>query len=214
VTLNNMDHAEPLRRRRGEATRRKIANAAAELFTARGYSATSMQVIATSAGVHVQTIYLAFGTKAAVLAAAAAAVVAGDDDPDSYPGNRPWAIEIQNEPDAETKLRLYARHISDIADRVLPLFDMMRATAPSEPEVATFLASAEDGRHQGPLNLFEPIAATGRLRAGLTLERAADIAYGIASPSTFRALRERGWSGDDAERWLGDSLCTLLLSQS
>ncbi len=199
------------RRRRGADTRRKVTQAAAELFTTRGYGATSMQAIADAAGVHVQTIYLAFGTKSSVLAAAAAALVAGDEDPDRHPAERAWSVEIQREPDPTTKIRRYVHHIRDVTARTIALFDMMRATAPSEPEVATFLASAEDGRHEGPLQLFAPIAEAGRLAPGLTLDRAADIAYAVASPATFRALQERGWSDDEAESWLGDTLCDVLL---
>jgi AcrR family transcriptional regulator len=199
------------RGRRGQDTRRRVTEAAAELFTTLGYGATTMQAIADRAGVHVQTIYLAFGSKSAVLAAAAAELVAGDEDPESHPGVRAWAVEIQQTPDAETKLRLYVHHIADVAGRITALFDMMRATAPSEPEVARFLASAEDGRRQGPLHLFAPIADTGRLRGGLTVERAADMTFAIVSPATVRALHERGWTGDQIEHWLGDLLVGALL---
>ena len=90
---------------RGAATRNRVAAAAARLFREQGYAATSMQAIADEAGVHVQTIYLAFGTKAAVLAQAAALLVAGADDPDSHPSERPWAKAIQSEPDPAAKLK-------------------------------------------------------------------------------------------------------------
>jgi hypothetical protein len=33
----------------------------------------------------------------------------------------------------------------------------------------------------------------GQLREGLTAEEAAVLTYAIASPDTFRQLRERGW---------------------
>ncbi len=67
-----------------------MEEAAGRLFVARGYPATTMQAIADEAGVHVQTIYLAYSTKAAVLAAAAARLVAGKDDPATHPSERAW----------------------------------------------------------------------------------------------------------------------------
>src|ERR687885_660757 len=69
------------RSRRGAETRRRVEQAAAELFVQRGYHSTSMQDIAAAAGVHVQTIYLAYGTKAELLRAAASWKVSEGEDP-------------------------------------------------------------------------------------------------------------------------------------
>src|SRR3982751_5941089 len=99
--------AQSRKGRRGADTRRRVEEAAARLFTERGYSATSMQAIADGAGVHVQTIYLAYRTKAAVLAACAARLVAGDEDPATHPSQRQWARTIQAVPDARQKIALY-----------------------------------------------------------------------------------------------------------
>src|SRR2546421_3165621 len=90
--------------RRGTDTRRRIEEAAARLFTSDGYSGTTMQAIAAEAGVHVQTIYLAYGTKPALLAACAARLVAGEEDPESHPSERRWAREIAADPDQRGKL--------------------------------------------------------------------------------------------------------------
>ena len=54
-----------------------------------------MQAIADAAGVHVQTIYLAFGNKPAVLAEAAAVLVAGEEeDAATPPEHRGWVREL------------------------------------------------------------------------------------------------------------------------
>src|SRR6478735_595594 len=124
------------RSRRGDDTRRKVEDAAGHLFAGRGYQSTTMQAIADTAGVHVQTIYLAYGTKSAVLAAAATRLVAGDEDPTSHPSERRWAQEIMATPDPVRKLRLYVRHVRDVAQRTVHLVEMLRATAPSDPEAA------------------------------------------------------------------------------
>lgn len=201
------------RRRRGDSTRRKIEEAAGRLFAARGYQSTTMQAIADEAGVHVQTIYLAYGTKAAVLAAAATRLVAGDEDPDSHPSERRWAREIQATSDPARKLRLYVRHIRDVAPRIVRLVDMLRATAPSDPEVAAFLAHMQEGRREGPHALWAPLAEAGQLRPGLSLDAAADITYALASADTFRALVEdRGWSWSRAETWITGQLREALLA--
>ena len=171
-----------------------------------------MQAIADEAGVHVQTVYLAYGTKAAVLAAAATRLVAGPDDPDSHPSERAWARAIQATPDPGTKLRLYVGHIRDVTPRVVRLVDMLRANAPGDPDAAAFHAHMEEGRWAGPYALFAPLAESGALRPGLTLTDAADAAYTLASPDTFRALVDsRGWDWDRAETWIADRLVEALL---
>src|SRR5438309_7153827 len=127
------------RRRRGADTRREIEDAAGRLFTRTGYTATTMQAIADAAGVHVQTIYLVYGTKPALLAACAARLVAGEEDPGTHPGERRWAREVASAPDAQTKLARYVQQIGDVTPRIAPLVDVLRTTAPAEPDVAAFL---------------------------------------------------------------------------
>lgn len=48
-------------------TRRRIIDAAAELFVEQGYGATKLQEIADRAGVAVQTIYFVFRNKPSLL---------------------------------------------------------------------------------------------------------------------------------------------------
>lgn len=54
--------------------------AASELFVRDGYLQTTMADVARAADVAVQTLYLGFGSKVAVLAAALDVAIAGDDD--------------------------------------------------------------------------------------------------------------------------------------
>jgi AcrR family transcriptional regulator len=54
---------------RGDATRARELDAAANLFATRGYSATSIAKIGDAAGVHAASIYHAFGSKEGLLAA-------------------------------------------------------------------------------------------------------------------------------------------------
>lgn len=197
---------------RDEAEHVSAGLSAAGLFSEHGYTGTSIQAVADAAGVHAQTIYQAYGTKAALLAAVGARLVAGQDDPASHPSERSWARRIQAEPDPARKLALYVQHIAAVTPRVIALIDMLRATAPAEPEAAAFLDQIEQGRHLGPLNLFAPLAEHGQLRAGLTLAVASDITYTLVSPDTFRALvLQRGWTRARAEEWLTDCLTQALL---
>jgi len=159
-----------------------------------------MQAIADQAGVHVQTIYLAYGTKPTLLAACAARLVAGDEDPQTPPAERRWAREVAAEPDPRGKLARYVQQIGDVAPRITPLIDVLRATAPGEPEVAAFLAQIEHGRREGPRQLLGTGVPEGTWRTGLSPDEVADIVFAVASPDTLRALIERsGWKRTSAE---------------
>ena len=71
----------PRRREQAAETRRKILDAAEQLFCEHGYAATTMPAIAAQAGVALKTVYLAFGTKAGVLHALWDVRLGGDDQP-------------------------------------------------------------------------------------------------------------------------------------
>jgi AcrR family transcriptional regulator len=189
------------RRRRGSDTRRRIEQAAARLFTRDGYTATTMQAVAAEAGVHVQTIYLAYRTKPALLAASAARLVAGEEDPGTDPADRRWAREVAAAPDPRAKLARYVKQIADVTPRIAPLIDVLRTTAPAEPDVAAFLEQMEDGRREGPLQLLGHGVPAGTWQPGLTADQVADIVFAVASPDTFRALTYRcGWTRRAAEK--------------
>jgi AcrR family transcriptional regulator len=201
------------RSRRGSDTRRRIEEAAAALFTRHGYTATTMQAVADQAGVHVQTIYLAYGTKPALLAACAARLVAGPEDPTTHPGERGWAREVAAEPEPRRKLARYVRQIGDVSPRITPLLDVLRATAPAEPDVAAFLEQMEHGRREGPLQLLGLGVAPGTWREGLSPDEVADIVFAIASPDTLRALIDRcGWTRATSEALILRALERELLS--
>jgi AcrR family transcriptional regulator len=187
-----------------------MEEAAARLFTRDGYTATTMQAIATEAGVHVQTIYLAYGTKPALLAASATRLVAAD----THPGERRWAREVAAEPDPRAKLARYVKQIGDVGPRITPLIDVLRATAPAEPEVAAFLAHMEHGRREGPRQLLGLGVPPGTWRQGLTPDKVADVVFAIASPDTLRALTDRcGWQRPAAEALIVRTLARELLDE-
>ena len=106
------DHVKPQKRayrpvKRAEQvaqTRREIIASAGALFRARGYAAVSMPVIAAEAGVAVETIYRAFGSKAGLFKAVIDAAVAGGVARAEVPvEERPAIRALIEEPDARRK---------------------------------------------------------------------------------------------------------------
>src|SRR6266566_6911462 len=82
-----MPAVKPRRTRRAElaeATRRRILDAAIDLFVEGGYRSTTIESIAEAAQVSVETIYKRFGSKAGMLKAARNAAVADAPEPGEF----------------------------------------------------------------------------------------------------------------------------------
>ncbi|MBO0836626.1 MAG: helix-turn-helix transcriptional regulator, partial [Actinobacteria bacterium] len=62
-------------------TRRRVLDAATEVFVRRGYAGATIRAVATGAGVSVPTVEALFGTKVRLLKAAIDVAIAGDDEP-------------------------------------------------------------------------------------------------------------------------------------
>src|SRR5262245_27927254 len=98
-------------RRRAQAaqTRLDILNVARELFPRRGYAGTTINEVAAAAGVAVETIYRAFGSKATLFKAVLEAAIAGGAERASIsPEQRPAVRKIAEEPDPRRVLELHA----------------------------------------------------------------------------------------------------------
>jgi hypothetical protein len=72
-----------------------------------------------------------------------------------------------------------------------------------------------DSRRAGMGAVFKRLAAEGRLRAGITEEVAADVAWAMASPHQYEYLVvERGWSLKRYRAHLEETIASRLLKGS
>lgn len=200
-------------RRQAQAreTRRQVIEAARQLFIEYGYAGATIDAIAQGAGVAPETVFATFGNKRTILAAVIDVAVGGDDQPVPLlqrPG--PQAVLQQTEP--AQLLRLFAADISDILERVAPMFAIMRVAAKTEPEIAELLKIRLEQRLRNLTAVAQRLAVQKALLEGLSAEQAADIIWTITSPEVFSLLTvDRGWSRERYTRWLGDTLTRLLL---
>ena len=200
-------------RRQAQAreTRQQILEAARRLFTTRGFAGTTVQALAQEAGVAVETIYAAFGSKREVLARLVDLAVAGDDEPIPLL-DRPGPQRVRSEPDQRRQIRLFARDMGAIMGRVGPLFEVMRGAATSEPEIAELLRRLLIARRESMRVFVAWVERNGPLRPGLSADEAADIVWTLSSAEVHHLLTvDRGWTTARYTQWLGDTLIVLLL---
>lgn len=199
------------RQRQAAETRRRIFEAAEELFARDGYVATTMAAIAERAGVAVQTVYASTKSKRDILKGILDLAVSGEDEQVPVQASSRWQ-RIEAEPDPAAKLRELARLHRDICVREAPAYAIMADAAGSDPEIRALMHEMANQRYRDHHRLSTSLQQAGHIRAGLTARRAADIIWALANEQTYLALvRDRRWSPQDYESWLADQLVAALL---
>jgi AcrR family transcriptional regulator len=190
------------------ATQRKIVEAAAELFVSEGYHGTTLEQIATRAGVAVQTVYFHFGNKRSVLKQAVDMAAVGDDETVAML-DRPWLEEARAEPDPRRVLELWIGYGRGIMTRVGPIMKVVQDAAVVDPEMAEQWSTNEAQTAAAFRLLAEQLDGMGALRR--PVEEATDILCAISGVGLYLVLAGRGWSTDHWERFVIDTLCHALL---
>ncbi len=192
-------------------TRNRILEAARTLFIRHGYSGATIEAIAQEAGVSPLTIYGVFGNKASLLQALIGVLVGGDDQPVPLL-QRPEPRAVFQEADPVLKLQRFAEGISDILERVAPMFALMRAAAKTEPELAATLAERLEARYQNLQAFVQNLMAHTALRDGVDEAAATTTVWAITSPDMYLLLTaDKGWTKARFAGWVADSLVRLLL---
>ena len=192
-----------LRQKQARETRRRIADAARELYLARGYQLVTMADIAAKAGVAYQTVYAAFGNKLRLTQEIIWTTfeVAGVND---------VIAEMILSHDPEDWLRSAARVSRLVGDRLAGLLRFLQESG--DPELLTEYRKVQARRREQELELASRLTASGRLRASLGPDRTRDILWALTGTQLYGQLvLDQGWLPDDYEAWFADLLITQIL---
>ena len=200
-----------LRKEQARQTRIRMLDAAQRLFAERGYASSTIEAIASEAGVAVDTVYASFGSKRGLLSALVNVRVGGDDQPVELL-DRPGPQMVRREPNQRVQLALFAKDVSAIIERARPVDDITMGAAAVDPEIAAFRARLQQTRFENMRRFVSWVAANGPLREGMTEEDAAAIVWSLTSTEMHRLLRvERAWTPERYAEWLGQTLTRTLL---
>jgi len=199
------------RKRREAATRTRAAilDAARQLFSERGYTATPMTAIAELAGVALDTVYASVGRKPELARLLIETAISGTGE--AVPAEeRDYVRAIQAAADAETKITIYAAAIRVIAARMSPLLAMLQQAAPAEPQLAALWQEIAERRHANMRRFVADLATVATLR--VEPGEAADIVWATNAPELYQLLvGQRGWAPERYEHFLADTWRRLLL---
>ena len=204
----------PRRQQQAAATRRTILDAAQRLFERHGYPATTMEQVATEAGVALKTVYVAFATKSGLLRALWDLRLKGDQD-DAAVADRPWYRGVVDEPDPERQLRGNAANARMVKQRIGSVLKILRSAAPVDPDAEALWRLIQTDFYDNQRVIVESLHARQALRPGLDVARATDILWTLNHPDVWLLLvGERGWTPEQWERWFADTASAQLLRQA
>jgi AcrR family transcriptional regulator len=190
-----------LREQQAQATRRRVLDSAAELFSADGYARTTMAKIAASAGVSAETVQ-GMGPKAALMIAVvqdAAFGVTGDHNIlDMDPGRTLLAID-----DVDAAVEYLVAVQTDVHERTATLYRALAAGAGADPVLDRYLTDLVAGVGRQIRRVLDAFRDRGWVRTDVPYDEVVVTAVVLASVETFLRFTHRDGRSVDAYRgWL------------
>lgn len=201
-----------LRAARTRDIEEKIVGAAHRLFVENGYTRTTLADVADAAGVAHRTVYVRFGTKAALLNRTIDVALVGDVEPVPVT-DREWFQKALTADTLEARIKALAKASAGLMERAADIMAVGFEAARQEPDVA---AAAEAGLR----GALESVGAFWRqAERDQLLPRDADVRWLAESsalllqPETYllgrRLLR---WTPASYRRWLVRTLSRLCVA--
>jgi AcrR family transcriptional regulator len=192
----------PLRADQAQQTRRRILDAAYDLFAENGYAGTTIVMVAETAGVAPETIYLSVGGKRGLLEGVIDSAIAGDES--QVADDQRFWDDVALLPTARERLDKMVEYSCRILARTRPIHAVIRGAADSEAFAAALGRRRLQGRLEAQTQRIERYLADD-LRPGLSISEAGERYCVLASPDLYYLLTvDMGWSADRHRRWLGE----------
>lgn len=200
ATSGKRSYRSEARAEAAERTRRRILEAGKFLFSRKGIDATTIAQIAERAGVSEPTVYATVRSKAGLLDALMHDAIFG-------PRFQQAQRQLDGVQDPVQRIALSAHVARAIYEGESAELSVLMKSSAFSPELRKTQQSFETLRRSMQRERIEALFAAGRARAGLDHERAAALLWMYTSRELYQKLvRESGWSPDDYQAWLEQTL--------
>ena len=204
--------ASSLREAQIAQTEERIIAAATELFLADGYLPTTLEAVARRAQVGARTVYVRFGTKAALFKRVVDVAIVGDTQPVDVLG-RDWVQAGMTASTAAERIAVSAAIVRQIMERTGALFAVAQQAAAVEPLVAEFWQQGREQSRHAQEVFWTRMAADGLLDPAADLAWLIDTASLLGAAETYLLVtRMTGWDLDTYQRWLAVTMTRLASS--
>ena len=192
----------PLRQAQIAHTEQRIIAAATGLFLADGYVATTLEGVARRAAVGARTVYVRFGTKAALFKRVIDIAIVGDTEPVDVLG-RDWMQAAMGAPTATERIEAMAAAGRQIMARTGALFAVAQQAAAVEPLIAGFWQQGREQTRHAHAVFWTRMADDGLLDPAIDIDWLTDTSTILAAAETYLlTTRLTGWDLDTYQRWL------------
>src|SRR5690348_12824689 len=208
--VNPVSGGATLRQAQTALTERRIVAAATGLFLADGYVATTLDAVARRARVAARTVYVRFGTKAALFKRVIDVAIVGDTEPVDVLG-RDWMIEAMTAPTLAGRIAAGAAAGRQIMERIGAVFAVAQQAAAVEPLIAGYWQEGREQARHGQAVFCTRLADDGLLPPGTDLAWLIDTSTVLVAAETYLLVtRMLGWDLDSYETWVAATLTRLL----
>ncbi|MGE0600761.1 MAG: TetR/AcrR family transcriptional regulator [Dehalococcoidia bacterium] len=202
--MNEPTQRSNRRQRQAEFTRQEILAAARKLFAEKGYAATTVRDIAEEAGAAVQTVYAAVGSKSELVRGL-------NDLVDEKAGIGAIVANAMQSDDPTTPLLVSAGIARTLFECCGDILRVVVDGAASEPDLAELLREGDRRHRAGVAGAMRRAAELGALKDTHDLAQATLTVAALTDISFVLMLVDRyGLSADEAERWMGDAILSLV----
>jgi len=206
----NPVHRQTLRQAQTALTEQRIVAAATELFLADGYLATTLEAVARHAGVGARTVYVRFGTKAALFNRVVEVAIVGDTAPVDVLG-RDWMQAAMTAPTAAERIAASAAAGRQIMERTGPLFAVAQQAAAVEPTIAGHWQQGREQSRRVHEIFWTQLATDGLLDPAADLAWLIDTTSILAAAETYLLItRQTSWDLDAYEAWITVTFTRLM----
>ncbi len=200
TTSGKRSYRSEARAEAAERTRRRILEAGKFLFSRKGIDATTVAQIAERAGVSEPTVYATVKSKAGLLDALMHDAIFG-------PRFQQAQRQLDGVQDPVRRVALSAHVARAIYEGESAELSVLMKSSAFSPELRKTQQSFETLRRTMQRERIDALFAAGRARAGLDRERAAALLWMYTSRELYQKLvRESGWTPDDYQAWLEQTL--------
>jgi AcrR family transcriptional regulator len=186
-------------------TKERILLTAKHLFEAEGFEPVTIEKLARAADVSAPTIYSLFQSKCGLLRALMDEALPTDQ--------REALVEEGNRgKSAKGWLRIAAKISRQMYDAEKAQMGIFQGAAVVAPEFKELEKEREQRRYTRQEQSVKDIAEEKPFKNGVNLTQARDILWAFTGRDMYRMLViERGWTSDEYEKWLGDTLIETLI---
>lgn len=192
----------------------RILRAAHELFVRDGYRATTLTAVADAAGVAHRTVYVRFGTKAALLKRVVDVALVGDLAPVDVI-SRDWYRTATSAATLDDRIAAFAKGSARLVTSAADVIAVAREAEPGEPLLAAAAQAGRAATRQAVRTFWMRARDDGLLPAGCDLTWLAETTGALAHAETYLLMREtRAVTATRYERWLAATWRRMALAAS